>query len=461
MKVTQEKLPDSQIGLEIEISGEITQKTYENVIQNLARSIQLPGFRKGKIPRQVLIQRIGIKRLKAEALEKVIQDGLNQAIKAEDIQSLGNYKLISNFDELVESYEPGQTLTFNASIDVPPTVTLGDYKNLTVTAEESVFDPQVVEDWLSDKQKEQATLVPVEDRGAELGDVAIVDYSAVSADSQEPLEDVQGTDLRVDMEEGKFISGMVEGIVGMKPGDTKELPLTFPADYPVEDLASKEVIFTIILKELKEKELPELDDDFAQEVSEYETLEELKATLEERYRSQSEKEAKDNIHSALVAALVKDAEFDIPDTLIQQEITDILTQTFAQMEQMGINVRQLFTQENLPKMRDNARPDAIARLKNTLAIAKVAELEKIELEASAVKNRMGEILRQISRQEVDMERLEEIVREELLTAKTLDWLQENSQVNLVPKGSLTEDEESAAESSASNTIDVEAISEEE
>ncbi|MBR8830969.1 MAG: trigger factor [Chlorogloea purpurea SAG 13.99] len=461
MKVTQEKLPDSQIGLEIEVSGETTQKTYENVVQNLARSIQLPGFRKGKIPRPVLIQRIGTKRIKAEALEQVIQKGLDEAIKNEEIQSLGNYKLISNFDELVDSYEPGQALTFAASIDVPPTVTLGDYKNLSVTAEESAFDPGLVEEWLSEKQKEQATLVPVEDRGADFGDVVIVDYSAVSAETGEPLEDVAGVDLQVDMESGKFISGMVEGIVGMKPGDTKELPLTFPGDYPVEELANKDVVFTIVVKEVKGKELPELDDDFAQEVSEYETLEELRATLEERYRSQSDKEVKDNIHGAIIAALVEDAEFDIPETLIQQEITDVLTQTFAQMEQMGINVRQLFNQENLPKMRDNARPDAIARLKNTLAIAKVAELEKIELETGALQNRIDEILQQISRKEVDMERLREIVTEELLTAKTLDWLQENCEVNLVPKGSLSQEDESPTIIMGGNTIDVEATTEEE
>jgi trigger factor len=445
MKVTQEKLPESQIGLEIEVSAETSKNIYEKVVQNLARSTNIPGFRKGKIPRQVLMQRMGTKNIKAAAIEEMVQKSLEEAIKQESIESLGNYKLLSSFDELIARYEPGKSFTFSASVDVPPTVELGDYQGLSVKAEESVYDPKEVEDWLEERRVQQATLVPVEDRPAQMGDVAIVDYQgrevSESGEAGEPIAEVQGTDLKVEMEEGRFIEGMVEGLVGMKVEESKDISVTFPNDYPQEDLAGKPVIFSVVLKELKAKELPELDDDFAQEVSqnEHETLAALKESLEKQFREKVEKETNNSIHEAILAVLVEKSQVELPETMIQQEVDTMLTQTAMQIQQMGIDVKKFFTTDSIAKMRENSRPEAIQRLKQTQVIKQIAKTESLEPEAEAIETKIKELLEQFGDRDIDKERLRAMVVEDLTAEKTLDFLQKKATVELVPKGTLVKE----------------------
>ena len=444
MKVTQEKLPASQIGLEIEISAENSQNTYEKVVRNLARSTNIPGFRKGKVPRQILIQRLGSQRIKATVLEELIQDSLKQAVEQESIESLGNYKLRSNFDELIQQYKPGEPLTFSASVDVPPTPELGDYQDLNVKAEETAYDPSQVDDFLEQRRAEQGTLVPVEDRPAKMGDVAVVDYQGRFApgegEESEEIPGTQATDFQMELAEGKFVEGMVEGMVGMKPEETKEISVTFPEDYAKEDLAGKAVVFTITLKELKEKELPELDDDFAEEVSEFETLAELRESLENQFKEKAAQETKNSIHEAITAQLTEQSSVDLPETMIQQEVDMLVAQTAMQLERLGIDIKKLLNAETVPQMRERSRPEAIERLEKSLILAEIAKRESIELEPEAVEAKVKEMSAQLADREFDMERLRTVVEEDLLEEKTLNWLQEKATVELVPKGSLEESE---------------------
>ncbi len=444
MKVTQEKLPASQIGLEIEISAENSQNTYEKVVRNLAHSTNIPGFRKGKVPRQILIQRLGPQRIKATVLEELIQESLKQAVEQESIESLGNYKLRSNFDELIQQYKPGEPLTFSASFDVPPTPELGDYQSLKVKAEETAYDPSQVDDFLEQRRAEQGTLVPVEDRPAKMGDVAVVDYQGRFApgegEESEEIPGTQATDFQMELAEGKFVEGMVEGMVGMKPEETKEISVTFPEDYAKEDLAGKAVVFTITLKELKEKELPDLDDDFAEEVSEFETLAELRESLENQFQEKAAQETKNSIHEAIIAQLTEQSSVDLPETMIQQEVDMLIAQTAMQLERLGIDINKLLNAETVPQMRERSRPEAIERLEKSLILAEIAKRESIELEPEAVEAKVKEMSAQLSGQEFDMERLRTVVEEDLLEEKTLNWLQEKAAVELVPKGSLDESE---------------------
>jgi trigger factor len=276
MKVTQEKLPASQIGLEIEITPEMSQKAYEQVIQKFTRTANIPGFRKGKVPRQVLVQRFGSMQLKATALEELIDETLKQAIEQEKIDALGNFQLRSSFEELVSQFAPGSALTFSASVDVQPEVTLQHYTDFQLRQKKLSPMPERVEKVLQQYQEQTATLIPVEGRAAQLGDTTVVDYKGVlvSDDPEaepEPFPGGEAEDFQVELAEGKFIEGFIDGIVGMNPGETKDLSIPFPGDYTQETLAGRDAIFTITLKEIKEKELPPLDDDFAQEVSEFET----------------------------------------------------------------------------------------------------------------------------------------------------------------------------------------------
>lgn len=454
MKVTQEPLPKSQIGLEIEIPAETTKQAYEKVVQNLSRSANIPGFRKGKVPRQVLLQRLGPQRIKEAALEDLVQDGLKQAIEQESIEALGNYKITSPYEELISRFQPGEALTFSASVDIPPQINLGDYGSLSIKAEETQPEPDAVDNFLEQRRAEQATLIPVESRPAQMGDVAVVDYSGRfrgEGDEATEIQGAQATDFQIELGEGRFLEDIVQGIVGMSPGETKEVPVNFPQDYPREDLAGKSAVFTVTLKELKEKELPELDDDFAQEVSEKETLVELRESLEKQFREKADRETAASKEQALLQALLEKVEIDLPETMIDQEVQTILTQTAIQMESYGMDIRRLFNADTIPQLKERSRPDAIVRLKQSLALQEVAKRESLTVSSEEIEARAKEVMEQLSGQDIDQERLREVVESDLIKEKAVKWLEEHATIELVPKGSLTQEEEEGEEAQEEST----------
>jgi len=454
MKVTQEILPDSQVGLEIEVTPEMSKQTYDQVLQKYMKSANIPGFRKGKVPRQVFLQQVGVGQFKAAVLEKLVQEAVDQAIKQEDIEAIGNYQLTSSFERLLQQFEPGQTLTIQASVDVPPRVSLDQYKGLSVQAEEVQYDAQRVDDTLEQHRINQATLVPVEDRPAQLGDVAMVDFVGKITGEDGELSEFPGgsaQDFEVEIQEGRFIEGFVQGIVGMAIDDTRDIEVTFPDDYPQDDLAGKLAVFTVTLKDLKEKELPELDDELAQEISEFETLEELRSSLEERYRQEAEAKTQANKENALLDELVNHLQAEIPDTLIQQEIDYLLTQSLMQLSRQGIDVNKLLTKDMVARMRERTRPDAIERLRTTLAMGEVAKQESITLDESDIQARIDEMMADVSDPEaIDHDRLRQVVEEELLQEKILAWLEEHSTIELVPEGTLTQADNDADEVEATD-----------
>lgn len=470
MKVTQERLPESQVGLEIEIPSDMSQKTYDKVLGQLMRSANIPGFRRGKIPRHILIQRLGSTRISASVLEELIQNGIEQAIKQEDIDAIGNYQLRSSFEELMEQFKPGQPLTFSATVDVPPEVTLKSYEGLSVQAEEAKYDASQVDQVLSEYQNRFATLVPVENRAAQKGDSAVVDFVGKIVPEEadaEPNEFPGGSaeDFQLELEDGRFIEGFIDGIIGMKPGETKDINVTFPEQYAQEDLAGKPVVFTITLKEIKEKELPELDDDFAQEVSEFETIKELRESLESQYQEEAESKTASNKEKAILDELVKHIEVELPKTLVDREVNYMLSQTAVRLSQQGIDVKQLFNEDMLPRLREQSRPEAINRLQRTLALGEVAKQQNIKVEEDEIKTKAEEMLKEVSaaqQKEIDLDRLNEVVQEDLLKEKILAWLEESWTVELVPEGTLSDEQASDADATdAVVEAEAEVVAEEE
>ncbi len=444
MKVTQENLPDSQVGLEIEVPADLSKQGYEKVLRDYMKSANIPGFRKGKVPRQILIQRIGSLQLKAAALEDMLQTVIEKAIKQESVDALGNYQLTSDFEQLLSAYTPGEPFTISASVDVPPRITLTQYKDLSIKAEEIKPDEKRVDETLKSYRENQSTLVPIEDRAAQEGDVAVVDFVGKSENADGELEEFEGgsaEDFQVEIKEGRFIPGFVEGIIGMSLEDVKDVEVTFPEDYPQAELAGKPAVFAITLKELKEKELPDLDDDFAEEVSEFETLLELRKSLEERYQEEANSATQGNIEQALLDELVQHIEAEIPKTLVMREVDFIVTQTAMQLSRQGLDLNKFLTKDLVDNMRENARPEAVERLRRTLALGEIAKQESIEVTEEEVSMRAEEMMAEVEDpSQVDPERLNQVVNEDLLKEKILAWLKENSTVELVPEGSLAPEE---------------------
>jgi trigger factor len=462
MKVTQEKLPASQLGLDIEITPEQSKQAYEKAIQGFIRSANIPGFRRGKVPRQVVIQRFGEQRIKASVLEELIESGLKDAIAQENINAIGNYKIRSSFDDLVAQFKPGEALTFSVSVDVPPEVSLKAYTELSLTATAVDYDPEDVIETLEDYRQRAAALVPIDDRPAAYGDLAVVDFVGRVQDeeSDEWVEFPGGsaTDFQIELQSDRFIEGFIDGVIGMAVGETKEVSATFPENYPQEELAGKAALFTITVKELKERDLPDLDDDFAQEVSEYETLEEFQASLQTLYQEQADKATQQNKEKALLDALVEQVEVELPETLILEELNAMISQLAFSFSQQGMDVKKLLTPEIIERMRQQSRPEAILNLKKELALAKVAELESITVDEEAIAARIEELVTSNPDQTFDPERLKEFVTNDLQREKVLAFLEENNHIELVLEDDETED---TAVNAAEATVEAAAVDVEE
>jgi trigger factor len=442
MKVTQETLPASQVSLSIEVDSEQTQQVYEQVLKSFARDVRLPGFRQGKVPRHVLLQRVGNERVRAAALEELVQKSVQTAVKQEAISAIGNFQLQSDFDVLLKDFQPGRALCFVASVDITPIAKLEGYKGLALKAEEVTYDATRVDTVLAEYQRQSATLVPVENRPAQKGDVAIVDFvgtwpASEAGGEPEEIPGGKATDFQLDLEDDRFIAGFIDGIVGMQPGDTKVIQATFPEDYPQELMAGKEATFTVTLKELKDRDLPVLDDAFAQEISEFQTLAELRDSLEQRFRDEAESKTRANKQASFMTALAELLQVDLPETLIQQESNAIINETAASFADQGVNVRSLFTEELIQQLRAGSRNEAVTRLKRTIALGELAKLEGISLEESAVELKAKQLLTQASNpQNIDPVKLRQVVAEDLLQAKLMEWFEQNLTVELVPEGSL-------------------------
>jgi trigger factor len=457
MKVTQEKLPASRLGLEIEIPSESTSQAYEKTLQQLVRNANIPGFRRGKVPRQVVLQRYGSRSIKATAIDELIEDALRKVIDQEKIDALGNAELRSPIEELVEQYEPGQPLTVSLAIDVAPTATLSNYKGLTAQAEEVLYKPEKVDEVLENYRERSATRVPVEGRPAQEQDIAVIDFSGLlTGDEPKEIPGGSATDFELELSEGRFIPGFVEGIIGMSVGETKEIEATFPEGYPQEELAGQPAVFTVTLKDLKEKELPELDDDFAQDISEFETLAELRESLEKRFQDEASDKTKGNKQEALLEALVQHLEVELPETLIRREVDHMITQTAMRFSEQGMDIKQMFTQEVVNMMRERSRPEAIARLRRTMALGEIAKQESITVDAAEVEAKVEEILKDLDGQSVDRDRLREAVEEDLIREKIFEFLEANSTVELVPEGTLVKDALAEVEATTENAADSEA-----
>lgn len=436
MKVTQEKLPQSQVQLEIQVPAEKSQQVYEQVVKSLIQNVKLPGFRQGKIPQKVLLQRLGESRIKANTLEKLLEDSLREAISQEKVIPISEYELGSTMDDLLTTFSPGKTLTFTVKFDVLPEVKLGEYKGLNIQVEELVAKDSDVDDFLEEKRREHAPLVPVENRPAQGGDVVIVDYTGSLEGEETPIPGGEAQDFQLELEKGRFIDELVEGIIDMETGATKKVPVKFPEDYPREDIAGKSAEFTITLKEIKEKELPELDDDFAQDFSDYETIAELREVVQKKYVDEALKGIEDAKRAAVLEELGKLVEVELPESMIAQETGVLVNRAAAQLERMGMDINRFMNEELLIEMRKHSRPEAIANLQQTMALLEVAKRESLQPTEAEVVEVASDYAREMKGQNIDTGRLRAFVQEDLTKDKALEWLVAHAEVELVPEGSL-------------------------
>ena len=427
LNVTTESRPGSRLAVTVTLPGERTKAGYDEAINTLSRSVNLPGFRKGKVPRTVVVQQIGSLRIKATALENLVDAAWRDAIKQESLEPISQPDLTDGFEGLLENFQPGSDVSFTLEADVAPTPTLKGTKGLKAEFETVAYDASKVDAMIEDSRKQLATVVPVEGRSAEKGDIAVLGFKGTYSDDGTEIDGGSADSMDVDLEHGRMIPGFIEGVIGMKAGETKTVDCQFPDDYPKEDARSRKAAFEIELKDLKTRELPELDDAFAKQASEQETLADLRKDLEQRLKDDAERRQTSNRRDALVAALVEQLEVELPEALIQQESRNLLEQTAAQFAQQGMDVKSLFTPDLVRNLMQNSRPEAEERLRRSFALTALAEAESISVDDKAVDDKVEEVKKDLSDDaKIDPDRLRQAVMDDLIQEQLMSWLEENS-----------------------------------
>tara|TARA_B100000085_G_scaffold261442_1_gene265741 strand:- start:379 stop:1800 length:1422 start_codon:yes stop_codon:yes gene_type:complete len=442
LKVTTEPKPGSRLSVKVTVPGTRSQASYEEAINNLSRNINLPGFRKGKVPRRVVMQQLGTVRIKATALESLVDTVWREAIKQEALEPISQPDLSGGFEGLLATFEPGSDLTITLEADVAPTPKLKTTRGLTADFEPVAFEASKVDDMLEDSRKQLATVVPVEDRAAAKGDIAVLGFKGTYSDDSSEIEGGSADSMDVDLEHGRMIPGFIEGVIGMNIGETKTVDCQFPEDYPKDDARGRKASFEIELKDLKTRELPELDDAFAKQASEQETLADLRKDLEQRLKDDAERRQTSNRRDALVAALVEQLEVELPEALIQQESRNLLEQTAAQFAQQGMDVKSLFTPELVRNLMQRSRPEAEERLRRSFALTALAEAEDIKVEEPAVEAKLEEVKKELSADaKIDPQRLRQAVMDDLIQEQLMSWLEENSTLTERAATTASEDAE--------------------
>ena len=372
MSLQVEKLEKNMAKLTIEVPAEELEKAMQNAYLRAKNRITIPGFRKGKAPRKMIEQMYGKGIFLEDAANALIPEQYSKALEECDLE------IVSQPEIDVTQIEPGKAFIFTAEVAVKPEVTLGEYKGLEVPKSETEVTDEEIEAELKKEQEKNSRTITVEDRGAENGDIATIDFEGFVDGTA--FEGGKGTDYPLTLGSGSFIPGFEDQLVGAKAGDHVEVNVTFPEEYQSKDLAGKAAVFQCDVKKVETKELPELDDDFAQDVSEFDTLAEYKEDIKKNLAERKEKEARTAKENAAVDKAIENAQMEIPDTMIETQISQMLDDFSRRMQAQGLTMEQYmqFTGLTADKMREEMKPQALKRIQTRLVLEKIAETENIQ-----------------------------------------------------------------------------------
>jgi len=438
MHVILEKRPGSQIGFSFVIPVDQVKRGYDKTLREMSAASDIPGFRKGKAPLNMVIRAIGKERVKAAALEDLLETTVKKAIKDAKIEPLTSFKVDGGTDTLLGLYSPETDLSFSGTLEVYPEVILGDFKGLSVQVKRAEPDyEKEVDQTLERYQAERATLIPISDRPAQMGDVVILDFTATFEDGT-LVKGSTAHDFDLVLESGNLYPGFCEGIVGMVIEEIKEVFVTVPEDYFDSQLAGKVLKFRVTLNDLKARELPDLDDQLAQGISSFTTLEELKSFLKKRAEANAVKQSQRNLHDALLSEIMKDLEIDLPDSLIEKETVSMVSQTLSDLhDSQGFSQEDLLaaTKANWVELSKQLKPEAIERVKRSIVIGELIEREKIEVGENEFNMGIDDYLRNNpGRMTKDNAKaISQQIFQSLIFNKTMQWIAQNSQITWVDK----------------------------
>ena len=373
MSLQVEKLEKNMAKLTIEVSPEELEGALQRAYLKNRKQISIPGFRKGKVPRQMIEKMYGPQFFYEDAVNELIPSAYEKAVDECELE------LVSRPEISVEQIEKGKPFIFTAEVAVKPEVTLGEYKGIEVEKADTAATDEEVNAEIDKERENNSRAITVEDRPVQDKDEIILDFEGFV--DGEAFEGGKGENYPLTIGSGSFIPGFEEQLIGAEPEKEIEVKVTFPEDYHAEDLKGKDAVFKCTIHEIKAKEIPEIDDEFAAEVSEFDTLDEYKADVKAKIKEQKIAEGKRKQEDKAVEEAVANAQMDIPDAMVDTEVRQMANDFAQRLQQQGLTLDQYFqfTGMTAEKMTDELKPQALKRIQTRLVLEAIVKAENIEI----------------------------------------------------------------------------------
>lgn len=423
MSLQVEKLEKNMAKLTIEVSAEELEKALQSAYQKQKSKISIPGFRKGKVPRQMIEKMYGAAIFYDDAVNELIPKAYSDAYDECELD------IVSQPEINVVQIEKGKPFIFTAEVATKPEVTLGEYKGLKVDKISTRVTQKEVDAKIQEEAEKNARTITVEDRPVQDGDEVILDFEGFV--DGVAFEGGKGENHPLEIGSGSFIPGFEEQLIGKNIGDDVDVNVTFPEEYHAEDLAGKEATFKVKIHEIKAKEIPELDDEFVQDVSEFDTVDEYKADVKAKLEEKKQNEIKRAYQDEAIDKIVDKSTMELPDAMIDTQCENMINQFAQQMAQQGLSMDQYlqFSGLTIDQLKEQVRPDAITRIKSSLVLEQIAKEENIEItdedvdaeiekmakmynmEADKLKEYMGEDEKENMKQDLAVQKAVELITE--------------------------------------------------
>ncbi len=400
-----ERLDHNMVKLTIEVSAEDFEKAMQQAYLKNRNRIQIQGFRKGKAPRFMIEKMYGPEVFYEDAANSLIPDAYEKALESEEGKALD---VVSQPEIDVTQIEKGQPLIFTEEVVVRPEVTLGEYMHLGIEKKTAEVSDEEVEQELQKTREQNARTITVDDRSAEMGDIAVIDYEGFCEGVA--FDGGKAENHELELGSHSFIDTFEDQIAGKNVGDEFDVNVTFPEEYHAENLAGKPAVFKVKLLGIKKKELPELDDEFAEEVSDFDTLDEYREDVKKKLAEKKQADLDNEYRDEVLKKAVENAEMDIPDVMIDDQARQLVNEQAQRFQQMGLSMEDYmkYTGQTVENLKDQMKEQAEIRIKNSLVLAAIAKKENIEITDDDVK---AEIENMAKMYQMDTEKLEEYLSE--------------------------------------------------
>ncbi len=423
MSVKWEKQEGNEGVLTVEVDAETFNKALDDAFKKVVKQVSIPGFRKGKVPRGLFEQRFGVESLYQDALDILLPVEYPKAIDEAGIEPVDRPEID------VEKIEKGESLIFTAKVTVKPEVKLGDYKGLNVEKDDISVSDEDVQEELKAMQNRQAELVVKEEGAIENGDTVVLDFEGFV--DGEAFEGGKAENYSLEVGSGSFIPGFEEQLVGLEAGAEKDVEVTFPEEYHAEDLAGKPAVFKVKIHEIKAKELPTLDDEFAKDVDEeVETIAELTEKTKKRLEEAKENEAEGKLREELVAKASENAEVDVPQAMVDTELDRMMKEFEQRLQMQGMNLELYFqfSGQDEDALKEQMKEDAAKRVKSNLTLEAIAAAEDLQVSDEEVEEELSKMAEAYNMPVENIKQAigsTEAMKEDLKVRKAIDFLVEN------------------------------------